>query len=100
MPLIISGVVWRLKSGLDPRYWVLNCQATSSELKLPALIWSSGAYLVEPRSPPHVRHSPFFAPVCADTTVMHKPETSASAGPRRTSSDRNMRLLLPGCQIL
>src|SRR6267143_5377300 len=58
-PLIATGVPSSLYSGRGPRLSVLNRQATSSWLKLVALIWSSGAYLVFARSPPYVGHSPF-----------------------------------------
>src|SRR5262249_30896521 len=39
---------------------VLKRQATSSLLKLPALIWSRGEYRVNRRSAPLVGHSPFL----------------------------------------
>src|SRR5437773_11278309 len=43
-PLIATGVPSSLYSGRGPRLSVLNRQETSSELKLLALIWSSGEY--------------------------------------------------------
>src|SRR5262249_2827559 len=49
-----------LYSGRVPRLSVLKRQATSSLLKLSALIWSSGEYLVPPRSPVYCGHSPFL----------------------------------------
>ena len=45
-PFTISGVPSSLYSGRLPMLSVLNRQATSSLLKLDALIWSSGRYLV------------------------------------------------------
>src|SRR5215813_11388989 len=60
MPLTISGVPSNLYSGRVPRLSVLKRQATSSLLKLSALIWSSGEYLVPARSPVYCGHSPFL----------------------------------------
>src|SRR5262245_32185167 len=71
-----------LKSGILPRFSVLKRHATSSVLKLDALIWSSGAYLVEPRSPPQVCHPPLFAPCCAETVRPAATSTAAAAARR------------------
>src|SRR5262244_4567358 len=60
MPLTMSGVPSNLYSGRVPRLSVLKRQATSSLLKLSALIWSSGEYLVPARSPVYWGHSPFL----------------------------------------
>src|SRR5215468_5100603 len=60
MPLTMSGVPSNLYSGRVPRLSVLKRQATSSLLKLSALIWSSGEYLVPARSPVYCGHSPFL----------------------------------------
>src|SRR5215470_4753670 len=59
-PLIASGVPSSLYSGRGPRLSVLKRQATSSLLKLEALIWSSGEYLVPLRSAVYCGHSPFL----------------------------------------
>src|SRR5580692_7256206 len=40
-----------------------------SVFTLSRLIWSSGEYLVLPRSPPVCGHSPFLAPIWPDTTI-------------------------------
>src|SRR5439155_6957543 len=45
-PLTMIGVPSSLYSGNGPRLSVLKRQATSSLLKLDALIWSSGRYLL------------------------------------------------------
>src|SRR5882672_9089613 len=60
MPLITSGVPSSLYSGRVPRLSVLKRHATSSLLKLLALIWSSGEYLLPRRSAVYIGHSPFF----------------------------------------
>src|SRR5439155_23356265 len=52
MPPAINGVDSNWNSGRGPSESVLNRQASSSLLKFDALIWSSGAYRVLPRSPP------------------------------------------------
>ncbi len=62
LPFTISGVLSNRYSGWGPSASVLNRQATSSLLKLVALIWSSGEYRVFPGSPPQERHSPSLAP--------------------------------------
>src|SRR5437763_17174126 len=54
------GVPSSLFSGRGPRLSVLNRQATSSLLKLAALIWSSGEYLLPLRSAVYIGHSPFL----------------------------------------
>src|SRR6476620_12807383 len=59
-PLIINGVPSSLYSGRGPRLSVLKRQATSILLKLLALIWSSGEYLLPLRSAVYIGHSPFF----------------------------------------
>src|SRR5207302_8155704 len=59
-PLTISGVPSSLYSGRGPRLSVLNRQATSSLLKLAALIWSSAEYLLPLRSAVYIGHSPFI----------------------------------------
>ena len=59
------GVPSSLYSGRGPRLSVLNRQATSSLLKLAALIWSSGEYLLPLRSAVYIGHSPFFVLGCA-----------------------------------
>src|SRR5579864_8987053 len=63
-PLIISGVPSSLYSGRVPRLSVLKRHATSSLLKLDALIWSSGEYLVPFRSAVYCGHSPFLVEGC------------------------------------
>jgi hypothetical protein len=52
LPLTTSGVTCRLFSRRGPRLSGRKRQATSSLLKLEALIWSSAAYRVLARSPP------------------------------------------------
>src|SRR4249920_424816 len=54
------GVPSSLFSGRGPRLSVLNRHATSSLLKLEALIWSSGEYLLPRKSAVYIGHSPFF----------------------------------------
>ena len=51
-PPTISGVDWKLYSGVGPKLWVFRRQAISKSLKLSALIWSAGEYRVLARSPP------------------------------------------------
>src|SRR4051794_29719400 len=58
------GVPSSLFSGRGPRLSVLNRQATSSLLKLLALIWSSGEYLLPRWSAVYIGHSPFFVLGC------------------------------------
>src|SRR3954468_19016755 len=58
------GVPSSLFSGRGARLSVLNRQATSSLLKLPALIWSSGEYLLPLKSAVYIGHSPFFVLGC------------------------------------
>src|SRR6266480_2227042 len=94
MPLIASGVPSSLYSGRVPRLSVLKRHATSSLLKLEALIWSSGEYLLPRRSAVYIGHSPFLVlgigPACPDTdtlgaTHMSPTARSASAGTIRNS---------------
>src|SRR5215813_15611668 len=59
-PLTMRGVPSSLYSGRGPRLSVLKRQATSSLLKLAALIWSSGEYLLPLRSAVYIGHSPFL----------------------------------------
>src|SRR5712691_6454485 len=59
-PFTMIGVPSSLYSGRGPRLSVLNRQATSNLLKLAALIWSSGEYLLPLRSAVYIGHSPFF----------------------------------------
>src|SRR5579872_2090683 len=63
-PLIMSGVPSSLYSGRGPRLSVLKRQATDSLLKLDALTWSSGEYLVPLRSAVYCGHSPLFVEGC------------------------------------
>src|SRR6476661_1863374 len=58
-PFTMMGVASSLYSGRVPRLSVLKRHATSSLLKLPALIWSSGEYLLPWRSAVYIGHSPF-----------------------------------------
>src|SRR3954467_14742352 len=58
------GVPSSLFSGRGPRLSVLNRQATSSLLKLAALIWSSGEYLLPLKSAVYIGHSPFLVLGC------------------------------------
>src|SRR6202030_3796401 len=60
-PFTMIGVPSSLYSGREPRLSVLNVQATSSLLKLDALIWSSGRYLVPFVSAVYQAHSPSFS---------------------------------------
>src|SRR6266545_1008587 len=60
IPLTMIGVPSSLFSGRGPRLSVLNRHATSSLLKLLALIWSSGEYLLPRRSAVYIGHSPFL----------------------------------------
>ena len=60
VPLTMIGVPSSLVSGRGPRLSVLNRHATSSLLKLLALIWSSGEYLLPRRSAVYIGHSPFL----------------------------------------
>src|SRR5262245_10358931 len=64
MPFTTSGVPSSLNSGRVPRLSVLYRQATSSLLKLEALIWSSGEYRVPFMSPLYDGQSPFFVLGC------------------------------------
>src|SRR5262245_5228178 len=64
MPFTISGVPSSLFSGRGPRLSVLNRHATSSLLKLDALICSSGEYLLPRKSAVYIGHSPFFVLGC------------------------------------
>src|SRR3954452_16188394 len=58
------GVPSSLFSGRGPRLSVLNRHAGSSLLKLLALIWSSGEYLLPLKSAVYIGHSPFFVLGC------------------------------------
>src|SRR5436190_4917851 len=58
------GVPSSLFSGRGPKLSVLNRHAGSSLLKLLALIWSSGEYLLPLRSAVYIGHSPFFVLGC------------------------------------
>src|SRR5262245_42245800 len=79
MPLTMIGVPSSLYSGRGPRLSVLNRHATSSLLKLVALIWSSGEYLLPLRSAVYIGHSPFLVLGCADV-----PAWPASLGATET----------------
>src|SRR5580658_6443112 len=59
-PLIMIGVPSSLYSGRGPSASVLKRHATSSLVKLDALIWSSGEYLLPRRSAVYIGHSPFL----------------------------------------
>src|SRR5262245_9484664 len=59
-PLTISGVPSSLLSGRGPRLSVLKRHAISILLKLDALIWSSGEYLLPFKSAVYIGHSPFL----------------------------------------
>src|SRR6202040_3765944 len=59
-PLTMSGVPSSLYSGRGPRLSVLKRHATSSLLKLDALIWSRGRYLVPFMSAVYEAHSVSF----------------------------------------
>src|SRR5436189_5600716 len=82
-PLIISGVPSSLYSGRGPRLSVLKRHATSSLLKLAALIWSSGEYLLPCRSAVYIGHSPFLVlgitPACPDTRGVGQTRPTANS---------------------
>src|ERR1700680_1229392 len=88
-PLIISGVPSSLYSGRVPRLSVLKRHATSSLLKLDAVIWSSGEYLVPFRSAVKCAHSPFLVDGCPPvwlhvaTVKLPKPASTANHQPYR-----------------
>src|SRR5688500_14206872 len=77
----MTGVDSNMNSGRGPRLSVLNRHATVNLLKFPALIWSSGEYLVCPGSPPYERHSPvgFAVPLCPRSVIPLDAHTSAAA---------------------
>src|SRR5580693_8983446 len=97
-PLIMIGVPSSMYSGRGPSASVLKRHATSSLLKLDALIWSSGEYLLPRRSARYIGHSPFLVlgdgpawPGCPDArgaTQTSPVASSASAGKiRKTFRD-------------
>src|SRR5688572_9233063 len=96
----MSGVPSSLVSGRGPRLSVLNRQAISSLLKLLALIWSSGEYLLPRRSAVYIGHSPFFvlgmAPLWPDRRgVTHaSPATSSATAGTIRNAMRFILLLL------
>src|SRR3954453_9452335 len=91
MPLTMIGVPSSLFSGRGPRLSVLKRHAGSSLLKLLALIWSSGGYLLSLRSAVYIGHSPFFVLGCPvfwpwmrGTKVATPRARRATAGTSRT----------------
>src|SRR3954466_14136042 len=86
------GVPSSLFSGRGPRLSVLNRHAGSSLLKLLALIWSSGEYLLPLKSAVYIGHSPFFVLGCPvfcpwrrGTKVATPRASRAIAGTTRTA---------------
>jgi hypothetical protein len=62
----------------------LNRHAISSVPKLLALIWSCGAYRVDPKSPPYVGHCPSAVCALAACAATQQPRTlSAREKPAR-----------------
>src|SRR5215831_21416912 len=86
MPLTMIGVPSSLFSGRGPRLSVLNRHATSILLKLLALIWSSGEYLLPFRSAVYIGHSPFFVLGCPVAWPAMRGCIQASPAPSSTSA--------------
>src|SRR6476469_5734793 len=86
MPLTMIGVPSSLFSGRGPTLSVLKRQATSILLKLLALIWSSGEYLLPRRSAVYIGHSPFFVLGCPVAWPATCGCSQTSPAPRRTSA--------------
>src|SRR5262245_46148904 len=86
MPLTMIGVPSSLFSGRGPRLSVLKRQATSILLKLLALIWSSGEYLLPRRSAVYIGHSPFFVLGCPVAWPATRGCIQARPAPRSTSA--------------
>src|ERR1700752_2982511 len=94
------GVPSSLVSGRGPRVSVLKRQATSILLKLVALTWSSGEYLLPRRSAVYIGHSPFLVlgwpvpwPNTSGLTHTSPAASSAAAGTTRIAL-RFIRFLL------
>src|SRR6266545_2299924 len=86
MPLTMIGVPSSLFSGRGPRLSVLNRHATSILLKLLALIWSSGEYLLPRRSAVYIGHSPFFVLGCPVAWPATRGDIQARPAPSNTSA--------------
>src|SRR5215471_5121443 len=105
MPLTMIGVPSSLFSGRGPRLSVLKRHATSILLKLLALIWSSGEYLLPFRSAVYIGHSPFFVlgwPVAWPATRgdIHARPAARSAAAGTTRIAIRFILLTPELKLL